>query len=324
MIFTNSQLKTFLRCPQQYHYKWGRKILPKRSTIPLKRGSWLHELLEAHYTTGDWRKRHEELTKEFNSMFEEEREWYGPLPEVCGAIMESYEYYWREEDSQLEVIAAEQVVHVPTPHHHTFEFKFDLIVEDEFGRWLVEHKSHKTLPDDDYRFMDVQTSRYVWGLNKLGTYGQIQGLLWNYLRTKPPTKPPQLKTGGISLAKRYDTDLLTFTRAVIEYGLNPRDYRDKILALKGSNTFFKRVRVPIQGTVVKTLMKEAVLTADHIDKGFTPVRVIDRSCQYSCSYMQLCMTELYGGDAKEMQKALYRPATSEDYYGYGDQTEAEN
>jgi len=291
-------------------------LVPQTSTLPLKRGSWLHELLEAHYMGEGWEKRNDELAAEFNQLFEEEREAFGDLPDVCGRIMESYEYYWRDEDAQFQVIAAEEVVEVPLPHGHTLEFKFDAIIEDELGRWLMEHKSHKTIPRADYRFIDMQTAKYVWGLNKIGTYGEITGVLWNYIRTKEPTKPALMKNGTISKRKKIDTDLFTFVSAVKEYGLDPSDYRDVILRLKKFNNFFRRERVPKPKHVIEELVKDTVYVADEIERGTRPVRSIDRSCEYMCSYLDLCVVELYGGDAEDVIRRKYRTATEEDYYGY--------
>lgn len=318
MLITNSMMKSYNRCKRQWWYKFKRELVPQFSTQPLKRGTWLHELLEAHYTGFGWQKKHEDLTGSFNRLFDEEKELYGDLPTICGNIMRSYEYHYRKEDATFDVIAAEELVRVPLPHGHTLEFKFDAIVEDEYGRWLMEHKSHRRIPSADYRFIDMQTSKYVWGLNKDGRYGEITGVIWNYIRTKEPTKPKLTKTGRLSKA-RIDTDVLTFYTALEEYGLDPRDFRDVLSRLKKHQTFFRRERVPKPTQVIETLVKETVLVADEIAKGVKPIRSIERGCEFACSYKDLCIVELYGGDADDVRKRRYRPATSEDYYGYHDE-----
>lgn len=318
IVITNSHMKAYNRCHRQYWYKFKREIVPVYSTLPLRKGSWLHELLEAHYTGYGWRRKHKELSKAFNKLFDEEKEIYGDLPRICGNIMTSYEYHYRKEDAEFEVIAAEQVVQVPLPHGHTLEFKFDAIVEDEYGRWLMEHKSHKRIPSADYRFIDMQTSKYVWGLNQIGTYGEITGVIWNYIRTKEPTKPKLTKMGKLSRA-RIDTDVLTFYNALVEYGLDPREFRDVLSRLKKHQTFFRRERVPKPLKVMETLVKETVVVADEIEKGVLPVRSIERGCEFACSYKDICIVELYGGDAKDVLKRRYRKATKEDYYGYHDE-----
>ena len=91
MKITNSHVKSFNRCRRQYWYKFDQLLVPKVTALPLKRGSWLHELLEAHYTGYGWEKKNDELGAEFYRLFDEEREMYGDLPTICGHIMESYE-----------------------------------------------------------------------------------------------------------------------------------------------------------------------------------------------------------------------------------------
>jgi CRISPR/Cas system-associated exonuclease Cas4 (RecB family) len=289
-------------------------IVPKRSPLPLRRGSYLHSLLEAKYATGDWRPKQHELAKGFDSMFEEEREYYGDLPRVCEHIMESYDYWWRAEDEELNVIETEYEFEVELPHGHVLGGQADAIVEDEWGMWLMEHKSHKTLPDADYRFLDMQTARYVWALQKLGY--PLTGVLWNYIVTVEPKRPKLTQKGVLSKAK-CKTDLFTFVDTIQQYGLDPHDYRSDILRLKGRNEFFRRERVPKPKHVIETLVKEAVVVADEIERGVKPVRSIDRSCDW-CSYLDICITSLYGGDSQSIVKARYQKATKKDYYGYED------
>lgn len=319
IVITNSQMRAYNRCHRQYWYKFDKGLVPKYSTLPLKRGNWLHELLEVKYLTGSWKKKHKELSQGFYAMFEEEREQYGDLPAITANIMRSYDYHWREEDSGLIVIDAEQVIQVPLPHGHIMELKFDAIVEDEYGRWLMEHKSHKTLPRSDYRFLDMQTAKYFWAINQDGRYGDLTGVLWNYIRTKEPTKPKMTKKTNRLSRARIDTDVLTFYNSLIEYGLDPHDFRDVLSRLKKHQTFFRRDRVPKPARVAETLVKEMVIVADEIEKGVRPVRSIERGCEFSCSYRDLCITQLYGGDAKDVIKRNYRKATPDDYYGYHDE-----
>lgn len=312
MRVSNSKLKQYNRCKLAYHYKFERNLAPNVTAKPLKRGSWLHLLLEAHYRDGDWKKQWKELKAEYDRMFDEEKDAYGDLPNECKRIMQSYVFHWKEEDAKLTWIALEDEVEVKLPHGHTLVFRFDGVVEDEWGRWLVEHKSHASIPGDDYRFLDVQAKRYVWGLNKDGRYGDITGILWNYLRTKPPTIPQLLKNGTLS-KRKIDSDYYTVYKAIKNYGLDPKEHRDVLLRLKGANNYFRRERVPAPIKVVERLVKEAVVTADEIAKGVKPVRSIERSCDW-CSFKSLCITDLYGGDSDFLVKNNYHTREKGEYY----------
>lgn len=320
MKVTNSQIKSYQRCHRQFYYKVIQQLVPRQSPLPLKRGSWLHELLEARLRGQDWHERHDELTGEFMKLFEEEREIYGDLPDQCFRIMRAYEYRWRDEDSHLKVIAVEEEFEVELPHGHVMGFKVDGIVEDEWGMWLLEHKSHKSIPKDEYRFVDMQTAKYVWGLQKLGY--PITGVLWDYLTTLTLQKPKLTQTGRLSRAK-IRTDPITYVETIREFGLDPRDYKDDIVRLKrGLEVLYRRERVPKPPKVMDTLVKEMILTADDIERniegGFRPIRSIERSCERFCDYLPLCMTSLYGGDTKGIEHMQFEKGTKETYYGYAE------
>lgn len=321
MLVSNSLLKTLTNCERQAYYKVLRQLAPRRVATQLKRGGWLHELLETHYKGDNWRKRHRELVREFNQLDDETKDYYGDLPGDCYNIMARYCLHWKRKDRELKIIAVERVFEIPWPHGHTFQGKFDVIVEDDFGRWLMEHKSHKTLPDDNYRFKDIQTARYVWSLNKLGTYGEITGVLWNYLTTTIPKTPQILKDGSRLSKRKIKTDAYTFIKAIQKYGLDPEDYRDDIIRLKRrSSDYFRRVPAPIVDDVVVRLVQEGVLAADRLEeleRGATPLRNIGRQCDW-CSYEDLCIVDLYGGNSRPLIKAKY---TKEDPLAYHGTTE---
>lgn len=310
---TNTMVRTAQRCQMQYLYKFEDMLAPNRPGIPLKRGSWIHELLEIHYTGGDWRLHHMKLRAQFLKMFEEEREYYGDLPDHCNRLMRGYLLKWAEEDKNMRIICAEQEFTVKLPHGHTLQFKVDLVTEDEYGVWLWEHKTHKTIPRSDYRFLDVQTTRYLYGLAKNGL--RPTGILWNYLRTKPPTVPKLTPKTGVLSNRKIDTELYTYLVTLKKLGLNPRNHRDKINWLRRSEEYFRRVRTPRPWSVVNQLVREAVVTADRIERGIQPVRSVDRTCEYACSYKDLCITDLYGGDSESLIKANYHTREPGEYYG---------
>jgi hypothetical protein len=292
------------------------KIVPRQASLPLKRGSWLHELLEAKYNIGDWGKKNDELAEDFYKLFEEERDAFGDLPTICAHIMRSYDYHWREEDKHLEVIEVEKEFEVPLPHDHVMVFKIDAIVQDEWGMWLMEHKSHKSFPRGDYRLIDMQTPKYVWGLRKLGY--PINGTLWNYLSTVEPKRPELLKDGTRLSARKIRTDAITFLETIREYGLDPGDYKDVMIRLRDHADFFRRERVSTPDIVTNRLVKEAVYVADEIERGYQAVRSIDRSCEMFCPYLDPCITSLHGGDISSIVKAKFQIATKRDYYAYAE------
>src|SRR5690606_40171791 len=67
-----SELKTWRTCRQMYHYKYRENLEPRLKSPALKRGAWIHSLLEAYYKGKDWREVHRELVNQFNELLEEE------------------------------------------------------------------------------------------------------------------------------------------------------------------------------------------------------------------------------------------------------------
>src|SRR5216110_2989536 len=79
-LLTNSMVSAFRRCIKQTEYKYVHRLKPLRLGSPLKRGTWIHALLEEEAKGGDWKKLHKKYTAEFNQMFDEEKDFYGDLP----------------------------------------------------------------------------------------------------------------------------------------------------------------------------------------------------------------------------------------------------
>lgn len=315
MIVTNSMLKTYLRCRRQFWYKFQKQLVPvKEGALPLKRGSWLHALLEEMYKGGDWRTVHETLTADFNRMFVEEREYYGDLPTHCFRIMRAYEYFWRDADREFEVLEVEKTFDVPLPHGHTYRFRLDGLVADGYGTWIFEHKSHLSIPRSDYRFIDPQSARYFWGLENLGV--PITGILWNYLSTLSLSTPQLTATGRLS-RRKIRTDPFTYVEGLKSLGIDPADYKSDIIKVKQRlPELYRRERVPKPPKVAERLVEEMVYVADEIERGIKPIRTIERSCETQCSFLPLCLTSLYGGDSDQIRSTQYRKATASDYYAF--------
>lgn len=338
IISTHSMLKTFRRCPKQAEYKYARRLKPKRLGQPLKRGTWIHKLLEVHAKAlmaearpkaaleAMW-EEHRRLSKDFDRLFDEEKEYYGDLPREIGQIMRAY--FWHYAKHPWKVLDVEFVLEAELPDGALFRAKIDLLVEDEFGLWIVDHKSHKTLPKLDYRILDAQSADYLWAAAKNGI--PVEGHLWNYVRWKMPTTPLVLQSGRIS-HKAIDTDYLTFKEGVEAAGVDPSSdawVAAKLRYLKGlryqgpgtvqASTFFRRDPLEKSKALISQVAREAYhthrrMSAYPFDRPEIVERSIDRSCSYLCGYSDLCATELWGGNAKQLIKAKYKEEDPMNYY----------
>jgi len=336
-ISTNSMLKTFCRCPRQAMYKYHRRLKPKYLGAPLTRGKWMHSLLEAFYKGEDWKAVHARYVSEFRKLFDEEKDKLGDLPTECLRLMLGY--LWHYKNHSWTVLGVEGMIEAALPDGTIFRGKYDMLIEDEFGLWLVDHKTHKTLPDFGFRLLDTQSARYLWAARQNGM--KIQGFIWNYLRTKPQTIPTPIQDKSrLSKPTMKSCDYPTAYRALKrykeEYGMNIQPYIPWLKNLKTqqyqhgapqTSEFFRRSVLEKDDAMLDRVMAETFHTSMRMhDYDFAQTdaveRVVDRNCTYMCSYTALCQTELFGGNTDLILRKNYGVGDPMDYY-YDDRIGAE-
>lgn len=329
-IVTHSMIKTFRRCPKQAEFKYVHRLKPRLLGGPLKRGTWIHKLLEEHHAGRDWRAMHKKLTAEFNRLFDEEKDFYGDMPKEIATIMRSYEWHYRNDP--WTVHETEFQIETEFPDGTVYRGKVDALIENQFGLWLVDHKSHKTLPDHDFRLLDAQSALYLWAAlrNKI----PVKGFIWNYLRWKAPSVPAILK-GGSRLSKSpCDTDYPTYYRALKRYQQEypnfkiTQGYKERAAHLKSlqyrpgmpqASSFFRRDVLEKSPDMIHRVALEAYHTARRMNtypfqKEEAIERVVERSCTFSCSYVQPCSLQLMGGNIRPLIKQNYIVGDPNDYY----------
>lgn len=322
-VVNHSMMKTFRRCPRQARYKYGEQLLPKVESKPLTRGKWFHALLEAHYLGEDWMVVHKQWCREFAKLFDEEKEHLGDLPREMLRLFRSYLWHYKEE-SEWEVIEVEKTIHATLPNGMAFKGKVDMLVRDNYGLWLVDHKTHKVLPELIDRQLDTQSPAYIWACWENGI--DVNGFIWNYIKTKAPSQPQMLKSGKRFSKKLGETDYYTFAVALKRSGLPVEDYRDTLDYLKAqrykfgelsTSPFFQRHIIERTDESVAQAIRELSHTAMRMrDYNFDPSmteRVSDRSCKWMCSYRDLCVAELHGHKTNLIMRN-YRTGDPLEYY----------
>ncbi len=327
-VSTHSMLKTFRRCPKQADYKYHQRLKPKLLGTPLKRGSWLHLLLEEKMKGGDWRALHKKLTAKFGELLDEEKDYYGDLPNECYVLMLSYE--WHYEYDPWTVLETEFTIETEFPDGTLYRGRVDALIENHLGIWVVDHKSHKTLPNIDFRLRDAQSALYLWcaARNRI----PVQGFIWNYIRTKAPSIPQLTQAGRLS-RRRIDTDYPTFVRALKRYKrenglviteahrefanhLREAQYRPGKLQ---TSSFFRRDILEKSPDMLRRIARENYHTSKRMhaypfDQTDIVERVVDRSCEFACSYNHLCNMELMGGDTRYLRRQHFTIGDPMDYY----------
>jgi hypothetical protein len=334
-INTNSMLKCFRRCPRQALYTYHDRLKPRIASTPLKRGTWMHNLLEAYYKGEDWEAEHARQAAKFSELFDEEKEKIGDLPTECLRLMKSYLWhYGANKDDKYhgwKIHDVEMSMDWELPDGDILRGKIDLLVEDRFGLWIVDHKNMKNLPDFHSRVMDPQSAIYLWLAQKNKI--PVQGFIWNYLRTKGLTVPKMLKDGSRLSMAAIDTDYLTYATAIKQYqqdyGLKiTPEIKAKLIELKSqrwvpdqpqTSSFFRRDIIEKDDDMLKRVIAENWNTARRMrnynfKQRDAVERVILSECNWMCEHKRLCMVELTGGNPQNILRQDYRVGDPMDYY----------
>ena len=332
MNFNQSKIKSFRRCQKQYSFihdyaPEGYELKPKYPSLPLKIGGWLHELQEAYHlewagvTTKTWKEVQRELTKNFNLLFDEEKEKYGvDLPDEAYRLFAAYRRHYRDDSEKYRVATLkdgqpgiEFMVEVPMGRHF-FKGRIDLLVEDlEYGGlWIWDAKWVRKIPNADERMMNPQALMYPWALKKAGY--DVRGFVFNYGRKKPPTIPPLLKKGFLTTRHSLDTDVYTYLREIKRtHGdgwkrLAKTYYADKIEELKARhNDWFRRERVPVDNVRINAALREFKATVRDILRRQTDdvPRSYAYNCPFNCDYHDPCVAEFTGRDITKLLETNY-------------------
>lgn len=281
------------------------------------KGSILHEMLHAFtlarmldkYPGPDPWEVLAKYEKDYRDLFIEEQEEWGNVPEQCASIFEAYIRQWRGDGMRYE--ESEAFVATDLAEDQRFVGIIDKVAVDKDGRrWLMDHKFVRSIPGPQDRFSEIQLLLYIWVRERWKKEDKIDGLIWDYSRTKVPVEPEVLKNGELSQRKNMDTTARVYRETIKKHGLKERDYRDMLKHLEGKeDTFFQRVPLPRPSEKMITLVVEDFrTTATKIQKlkGIAERNMTPFNCN-TCEFRPLCETEVRGGDAKFVRENEYEP-----------------
>lgn len=305
-----SKANTANRCLRKYAYRYIQKIQNNAPNARPQLGVIGHQALEFHFSDRDWTYPITKYESDLRELLDEERAVYAHIPGDLYRMVRGYLNHWKKIDEDVKTLATELTFVVRTPEGNDYEGIIDRIYEDSSGVWIEDHKFVKAVPEEAVRYLDAQTNMYFYAATKLG-YNPV-GVVFDYVRTKPPTQPKILKNGTVSRAA-CDTDLETYISVLKSAGQNPSDYMDIIAGLS-KNAYYKRFKVPRPMTLADNVMKDfddtckvLTLLADSID-GFAPYpRCVTRDCTWDCEFCNLCFAELTGSNVEAIRQYEYKP-----------------
>lgn len=322
LVVSNSKVNTWRRCHMAYHYKYNEKLRPRKKATALRRGTILHECIEAYDSGRSWKKVFDPFAKEFyRTTFSEEILEIGDIPDMVRELMENYQALYDEDG--LEYLGSE--VHFQLPLVRgiiEIEGYLDAIVRDgETGQiWCKETKTYTRNPDRDFLVMNTQSSLYLWAMSHLGY--RSTGTLWDIVRAKRP-QDPRMTTRGISMAK-LDSTPYTIAKWLKANGFKPEDY--PTLTSHGSfDKYFTREKVRINKTIAEGIMQDFVDTARQIyDCGSKyKDRNLGKNCAW-CEYKPLCQAELQGLDVGFIRQRQFEVREGEGRDGKKDTQEGQH
>ncbi len=317
-----SEVNSYRRCAKAWEYRYKQRIKRKFKGVRLLKGEILHEMLNA-YVFGKMDKNYngndpwdvlETYAEEFATYFEEERDMHGDVIGDCGKIFEGYLRKYRKDPLTYE--ASEIKVEVDLNIHPiNLPIKFigfiDKIATDpQKRRWVMDHKFLKSIPTADDRFSELQLLLYVWAYGMENPKEKIDGVCWDYARSKAPTEPDVLKNKSLSKRKNLDCDPYTYLKVIRREGLDATEYVDMLELLEGKeDTFYERVFLPTPGTeMIIEVVNDFLQTAEEIQAKRNDGRCARSMSSFNCAtceYRRICEAEVRGLDHDFVRKSEY-------------------
>lgn len=324
-----SAYQTWQTCKKKYDFSYRQKLRPLVKPSAPQRGTVLHEYMDVFYSSlkdgiaaddahelgikkiAD-HKLEFELAASVSRLAndaEEADEYMQMLPQCIDIATRYFNIHGRADAERFDIVLVEERLRVQLTTGIVSTGIVDLVLRDRLnGRIaMLEHKTTKSIPRASVRLRDFQTLLYAEKLE--ATHGiHIDLVLWNYLRTHPPTVPEVLKKGGMSRASNIDTTWEVYEAALIAADLNPLEYgdmREKLVPRERTVYFPRYEHIIVASSDVllsdyareASAMRRAVWEWDN-DRSTAP-RSLTRSCDW-CQFYKLCEAEVMGGDAQEL------------------------
>lgn len=301
---SQSKVKTWRRCRRAYWNKFVLGLQKKKRKRPFMFGGIVHEICEAQLEKEDWKEVLKKIELDNSKLFRREIEMYGNIISDIEFIMTDYFRYWEGHPSAFKPIKhngrrSEHEFRIELEDGLWFTGKIDTVGIAKKMRWVVEHKTFNRMPSEDDRWKSVQAAVYFRALEEIGIDG-IDGVLWDYISSKPPGVPGELTPTGRISQKAIDSVPSKVEAWRKEEGLKKTEISKLIESTEANlpNRFI-RLFSPVKPRVVKTIWDDFVDTAKEIQEyhGKKKDMNIERHCSW-CDFQPLCKAEMTGSDVK--------------------------
>lgn len=309
MRINQSRVKTWRKCRRSYSYKYVKGLRRKFTKRPFKFGSLIHKMAEFYNEGQPMVRAIQEMSDEDAFLISQHQEEYGHLLDDALDIMRSYKRYWKTSKLRFMVVdgrSSEFTLEAKLTSTITLVGTIDFVgATGKKDHWLGDRKTYKRPWSADAMWRNVQSSMYhrLWESNG----GKpLTGTLWDFIYSKPPTRPKLKKDGDLS-SRSVKTLPETLIRVCKEEGLDVEDYPDLMeVAVASRADYFHREYVPREPIAEKAIIADFIHSAREIEKsaGKDRTRTIDYGCDH-CEYNALCRAKLLGADEGLVRRKDY-------------------
>lgn len=311
-IFRTSQskVKTYRKCHYAYYLRYKKRLRPKVKKRPLKFGEIVHLLQEARINGGDPFAVLKKLAKEQGKTFKALQEEYGDLLEDIRVIYTDYlDYYKDRKKDEIKPFlingkASEITFEVEVAKGIVATGKIDQIAQARGGLWVNESKTGGSIPKD--RWKQMQSAIYIRVIEIAKVCKKpVDGTLWDFIRSKPPSAPQILKNGEPT-RRQLDTIPTKVAEWLKEHNQPTKKFSSLIKgAYENRSRYFERIFMPANKDVIDELWADFIDTSEQI-KNNPDVRDrhIGRHCDW-CEFKDICEAELQGLDVAFVRKTQY-------------------
>lgn len=309
---SQSKAKAWRTCRRQFNYKYIEGLRPLKRKRPLMFGSIVHMMLEADANGDDPFEKLDQIDLTNMKLFREEREMYGEIIEDIRVLMTDYFDYWGPKHpkyisySRRKGRSAEHEFNIEIAPGVKFKGKIDAVGKSRGMRWVIEHKTFKRMPNEDFRWKAVQSGVYIRAIEINGWWNDLEGTVWDYLGNRPADVPNILLNGKVSEAKL--NSLPSRVKAFLAtQKATPKDY-PKLWSnvLENRDNYYARIYTPLNRAVVDDTWSDFVSTAEEI-RDWGPLRkqrTVGQHCSW-CDYEKLCRGEVTGLDLDFLKEREY-------------------
>lgn len=332
MKISYSAVQDWRRCQQSYAYRYIDNLESRLGQPAPELGRILHNYLQGFYLlypSHGSAEAHTDALKNVRAEYTDEMTALGNTAYAVGeaglaadlfglvdkAVAIAERYYQARGADDIErhtPLMVEEPIEFPLDTGIVTPTRVDLVTRDSDGLvWLWEHKSLGQIPPQTRRMKDLQTTLMAALVHEAKGI-EINGVVWNYLRTKPPTVPDVLKSGLLSMRKDLDSTWDTYLTEITRLGQDPIMYDEVRQRLEGREltNYFVRIEQPLYQSE-NVLLRDFIASARTIkavrESGvdFTPVRTVANHCDW-CQWSKLCEAVITGGDDAELKTRLFK------------------